>query len=88
MNHVHQLPGSISQSSLGRLQLRMRRVLRSPGDQHAPKPNPSCGDAGDHQQIRRGTEPGIHSGIRQPDPGEIHLSPAEIEFAVKRNLIP
>lgn len=85
--HVHQLPSILNPSALGRLQLRLRRVLRAPGGIYTSQACPGCGDAGGDQPVQRGTCPRCHSGVRPADHGETPLSPAEVEFAIAEGLI-
>lgn len=49
---VPAMPSYIPQPALRRLQLRMRRVLRAPGREYAPRQSPCSGDAGSDSPVQ------------------------------------
>lgn len=81
------VPDRISQPSLGRLQLRMRAMLRTTGSQHPPGQAASQGDAGRHSPAPWRTRPQRGALLRRADPDETPLSPAEVEHARRIGVI-
>lgn len=81
------VPDRISESSLGRIRLRLRSLLRQAGAQHAPEQTSGLGHAGSHRTFPRFTEPSRGAYLRRADPGETPLSPTEIEHARRIGLI-
>lgn len=77
---MQQLPDRIDPASLGRLQLRMRGVLRKAGVDHQALQGQACSDAGCHQSLQGRAEPRQHPRLRQAEAGETPLSIEEIEI--------
>lgn len=77
-----QLPSRISQPALGRLQLRMRAVLRAPGAQHAPGQAAGQCNAGRHSAAPWRATTGSGFVLRRPDEDETPLSSEEIRVAI------
>lgn len=81
------VPDRISAPSLGRLQLRMRAMLRTAGAQHAPEQAAGQGHAGSHRPLPRRTKPQRGALLRRADPDETPLSPDEVEHARRIGVI-
>ena len=75
---MQQLPDRISPSSLGRLRLRMRGVLRPTGAVHQAMQGQAQRDAGRYQPLSWRPESQRHLGLREAEIGETALSIEEI----------
>lgn len=84
---MQRLQDRISQASLGRLQLRMRAVLRAPGAQRQSRQAPGQRDAGGHSAFLRSAGAQSDSRLRDPDQDETPLSAAEVLHASRIGLI-
>lgn len=78
---MQRLPNSIDPASLGRLQLRMRRLLRSTRRFCQTLASASGGDVGGNSQIPRSTFPRRSAGLSQGDLLGTPLSASEREIA-------
>jgi hypothetical protein len=81
------MPDRISPPSLGRLQLRMRAVLRATGDEQAPEQAAGRRDVGGHRTFRWSTQPQECAALRRAAEGETPLSPAEVEHGKRIGVI-
>lgn len=84
---MQRLQDRISQPALGRLQLRVRAVLRASGAQHRARQAPGQCDAAGHCQIPRGAGTQGDSRLRAPDQDETPLSTSEILHAIQIGVI-
>lgn len=76
---MQNLPQFLNRHDVGRIRLRLRRVLRAPSGQRAPEQTTSSGDAGRYQPLRWRAEPSGHIGLRKAEAGETPLSAEEIK---------
>lgn len=84
---MQRMQDRISQPALGRLQLRMRAVLRASGAQHRARQAPGQRDARSHCQIPRGAGTQGDSRLREPDQDETPLSLEEVVHAIRIGVI-
>jgi len=80
MTHdVQQLPERLNPAALGRLQLRLRPMLRQARYIGQTKQTPTGGDAVSNNPLRFSAWPGSDFGVRAPYPSETPLSWDEVQ---------
>ena len=76
---LHQLPSRISAASLGRLQIRLRPMLRAAGGVSQTQQTATGGHAGSNNPLQFSAWPGSDFGVRAPYPSETPLSWDEVQ---------
>lgn len=84
---MHSMPSRISPASLGRLQLRLRRVLRSTGGHYPARQGASSWDAGCYSAIQTESGPGIDHWFAERRHLGTPLSESEFKYGVNAGII-